>query len=304
MVLKYVKIMLLGILPIMLITSSACVSKNDYEKVQAQLNQVEQEKSQLANEVAKLNSESKDLKAQLSTVSLESKDLKVQLSSLNSQFSALKDDLAKQKTTDDGLRKQLSETLTAKNGLELETKNLKSQLDVAARATADLNKKVDGLRGQVKTLETMVPRFTQPPSGWKKYQNDEWGYSIQIPSNWEVFDFGEKDDVSMWEPGLISSLYIQSYLIDSQNSLDLWTSLVKNQRLRQELSRSQIVLPGGIPATVVLFKTTIGGVSKQGLYLTALTESRFYYLRLLTSESEWVKKRAQLEQIVLNFVLF
>ena len=290
MVFKYFKVMLLVILPILLITSSACVSKKDYEKAQAQLNQVVQEKSQLANEVARLNS--------------ESNELKTQLSSLNSQLSTLKDDLSKQKTAADGLRKQLDDTLLAKNGLESETKNLKSQLDVAARATADLNKKVDGLSVQVKTLETMVPRFTQPPSGWKKYQNDEWGYSVQIPANWQVFDTGEKDDVSMWEPGLTSSLYIQSYLIDSQNSLDWWTGLVKNQRLRQELSRSQIILPGGIPATVVLFKTTNRGNNKQGMYLTTLTASRFYYLRLLTPESEWVKTRAQLEQIVLNFVLF
>ncbi len=301
---KIFKRMLFGILPILLIASSACVSKSDYEKVQAQLNQAAQEKSQLSSEVARLNSDFNDLKTQLSTANLESKDLKVQLASLNTQLSTLKDDLAKQKTIDDGLRKQLEDTLSAKNGLETETKNLKSQLDVATRTTADLNKKVDELKGQVKTLETMVPRFTQPPSGWKKYQNDEWGYSVQIPANWQVFDTGEKDDVSMWEPGLTSSLYIQSYFINSQNSLDSWTDLVKNQRLRQELSRSQIILPGGIPGTVVLFKTTISGSNKQGMYLTAATANRFYYLRLLTPESEWVNKRAQLEHIVLNFVLF
>lgn len=298
------RMLLLGILPFLFVLSSACVSRNTYNQVQAQLSQSEQEKSRLAGEVTRLSSESSDLKSQISKVDSESKDLKSQLSSLNSQVLTLKADLNRQADTAQGLRRQLEETLTAKNSLELEAKDLRSQLDGAIRTTADLNKKIEALNSQVKTLETMVPRFTQPPAGWKKYQNDEWGYSVQIPSNWEVFDFGEKDDVAMWEPGLVSSLYIQSFLTGPQKSLDLYTDLVKNPVQRQELSRSQIVLPGGIPSTVVLFKTTIGGVNKQGIYLTALTESRFYYLRLLTSESEWAKKRAQLEQIVLNFVLF
>ena len=148
---------------------------------------------------------------------------------------------------------------------------------------------------------TPTPIATPTPAP-SVYVNPVWRYAIQVPGGWTV-DYTDKSNVAIWSPD--GGALVQVFAEDVGGaSLEIYLAYIvslarHNWSTRQELSRTSIVLTGGLPAYSVTarYTRTTGDQLRRCLQVITVTRRQGFEVLAATWDTNWDKYAAQFQQI-------